>query len=316
MDFFHFFFLPKNNKKCRYSSYDFSWQIRNCCVIFKSRRAVIRIYVIIYIISFVAVYNFLNLYLFNKTKNKVLINNKNVKTHKFNFQSSSRLNSYKNKVKETLSNLEHPYKINLKKYFFIKYIFSPVISIIAYINYRNAYIPIFLFLLSFYSVNYLIYQYKKEEKIKLINEIRNFNLNLVLYLSAYTPLKTALKYSIKALSYERFLKSMEKFVYLYEATGYNLIKSIRELENKFDSHELCMFLNLLKQGEKEGKLIENLERFGETLELSYFKYVKRQSSKQLAYVSIGTVLLLGNIALIVMYPLAIEIINSLQTIFS
>lgn len=276
----------------------------------------IRIYVIIYIISFVAVYNFLDLYLFNKTKNKVLINNKNIKTNKFNFQNNSKFKSYKNKVKKTLSNLENPYKINSKKYFFIKYIFSPVISIIAYINYRSAYVPMFLFLVSFYSVNYLIYQYKKEEKIKLINEIRNFNLNLVLYLSAYTPLKTALKYSIKALSYERFSKSMEKFVYMYEATGYNLIKSIRELENKFDSHELYMFLNLLKQGEKEGKLIENLERFGETLELSYFKYVKRQSSKQLAYVSIGTVILLGNIALVVMYPLAIEIINSLQTIFS
>lgn len=109
---------------------------------------------------------------------------------------------------------------------------------------------------------------------------------------------------------------MEKFVALYEATGFDIKKSIKCLEDKFDSYELEMFISILKQGEKEGKLIESLERYNETLELSYFKYIKRQTSKQLIYVSLGTVLVLGNIALVVMYPLVIEIMNSLSTMFS
>lgn len=109
---------------------------------------------------------------------------------------------------------------------------------------------------------------------------------------------------------------MEKFILLYEATGFDIKKSIKCIENKFNSYELEIFISLLKQGEREGKLIESLERYNETLELSYFKYIKRQTSKQLTYVSLGTVLLLGNITLVVMYPLVIEIINSLGTIFS
>lgn len=272
-----------------------------------------RIYVLILSMSFVAVYNFLNIYLLNKSKNKVLNNRK---TSNFNFQNNRRFQLYKKRINEKLLNLEHPYKLNFNKYFFIKYIFSPFVFIIALINYGKVYISLFIFLISFYSVNYLIYKYKKDENIKLINEIRNYNLNLVLYLSAYTPLKTALKYSVKSLSNGRFKLAMERFAYIYEATGYNLKKSTKVLKDKFDSNELNMFLSILEQGEKEGKLIENLDRFGETLELSYFKYLKRQNSKQLAYLSIGTVLILGNMALVVMYPLAMEIINSLQTIFS
>lgn len=141
-------------------------------------------------------------------------------------------------------------------------------------------------------------------------------MNLILYLSAYTPLKTALKESLKSLTYSRFKTAMYKFVSMYEATGYNIEKAIKCVENKFGSYELQIFIGLLKQGEKEGNLVESLERYNETLELSYFKYIKRQTSKQLTYVSLGTVLLLGNIALVVMYPLVIEIINSLGTIFS
>lgn len=146
--------------------------------------------------------------------------------------------------------------------------------------------------------------------------MKNFNLNLILYLSAFTPLSIALKQSLKSLTYPRFKICMEKFILLYEATGFDIKKSIKCIENKFNSYELEIFISLLKQGEREGKLIESLERYNETLELSYFKYIKRQTSKQLTYVSLGTVLLLGNIALVVMYPLVIEIINSLGTIFS
>ena len=76
-----------------------------------------------------------------------------------------------------------------------------------------------------------------------------------------------------------------------------------------------MFNNLLKQGEKEGKLIEYLERFDETLELSYFKYLKRQGDKQLLYVIMGCMISLGSMSIVVIYPMIIDIINNLQKIF-
>jgi hypothetical protein len=77
-----------------------------------------------------------------------------------------------------------------------------------------------------------------------------------------------------------------------------------------------MFLSILRQGEKEGKLVENLERFDETLELSYFKYLKRQSEKQLIYIVLGVMASLGSMSLVVTYPMVIDIMNNLQQIFS
>lgn len=231
------------------------------------------------------------------------------------FAKNTHINSYRKKIQQNLLNLENPYKLNLTKYIIIKYILSPIFFLIAYINYQNIIISFLLFIITFYLVDFLIYLYKKEENVKIINEIKNFNLNLILYLSCYAPLKTALRNSINSLSYPRIIKAFNRFVYIYEATGYNLFKASKEIEKKFNSYELNMFINLLKQGEKEGKLIENLERFDETLELSYFKYLKRQSDKQLVYVIIGCMLSLGSMSLVVIYPMIIDIMNNLQKIF-
>ena len=77
-----------------------------------------------------------------------------------------------------------------------------------------------------------------------------------------------------------------------------------------------MFLQILIQSENEGCIIENLKRFSETLELSYSKYLRSVANKRLGLVVSGTVLMLINIILVSMYPIVIQVINNLQTIFS
>lgn len=273
------------------------------------RKVVERIYAIIFIFLIIIIYNLINLNLYNKSIRKNLINKTSI------FSKNTYVNSYKEKTQQRLSNLGNPYNINFTKYIVIKFIISPLFFIIAYLNYQNVLVATLLFLSTFYSLNLLIFIFQKEENIKIINEIKNLNLNLILYLSCYAPLKTALKESIKSLSYSRIVDAFNRFAFVYEANGYNLSKASQQIEEKFNSYELRMFINLLKQGEKEGKLIENLERFDETLELSYFKYLKRQGDKQLLYVIMGCMISLGSMSIVVIYPMIIDIINNLQKIF-
>lgn len=269
-----------------------------------------KIYVIIFIFSNLIIYNLINLYLCNKNATKITDNNKS------KISSNIHINSYKKKIEQSLLKLGNPYKLNLKKYLIIKYVISPIVFLIAYLNYNNIIISLLLFLIVFYSINFLIYMFRKEENIKIINEIKNLNLNLILYLSCYTPLKEAIMKAINSLTYPRIIGCLKRFVYIYELNGYNLTSALRVIEEKFSSYELNMFLSLLKQGEKEGKLVENLERFDETLELSYFKYLKRQSEKQLVYILLGIMASLGSMSLTVIYPMVIDIMNNLQQIFS
>lgn len=269
-----------------------------------------KIYVIIFIFSTLIIYNLINLYLCNKNARKVTTNNNSI------FSKNIHIISYKKKIEQNLFNLGNPYKLNLKKYLIIKYVISPIVFLVAYLNYNNIVISLIMFLITFYFINFLIYMFKKEENVKIINEIKNLNLNLILYLSCYTPLKEALIKSINSLTYERIIGCFKRFVYVYELNGYNLTNALKVIEEKFSSYELNMFLNILRQGEKEGKLVENLERFDETLELSYFKYLKRQSEKQLIYIVFGIMASLGSMSLVVIYPMVIDIMNNLQQIFS
>lgn len=271
-----------------------------------------RIEIIIFIFLSILVYNLINIYLFKRKTKKVLVQ----KYNKPNVLSQKYFKSIENHIDQKLFNLNYPYHLTTKKYIITKIIISPLIFILAILNYKTIFIPTILFALSFFSFDYLIYLYKKEEKTILIDELKNLTSNLILCLSTSAPLKLAFKNAIKSLKYKRFIITFEEFVHDYELNGYNLNKALSRLEKKFDSYELSVFASLLRQGEKEGNIIENMERFSETLDLNYFKYLKRQSSKRLMYVTFGTVLSLINIILIVMYPILVKVMGNLQIIFS
>ena len=226
------------------------------------------------------------------------------------------LNKYLNNIESKLFNLGFPYKLSTKKYIVFKYILPIIIFILAILNYRSLKIPIILFLISFFTPNYLLYSYTKNEKNILINEIKNLTNSIVLSLSAYGTLEYALNIAKSTLTYPRFILEFDKFIYEYKMHGYNIKQAAINLEKKFTSYELTLFLSALIQGDSEGNLLEDLEKFSETLELNYFKYLKKKSAERLMYVTLGTVLSLLNIVLVVMYPLFKQVIDNLQIIFS
>lgn len=233
----------------------------------------------------------------------------------FNQKSFKYLNKYLIKIEERLFKLGYPYRITTKKYFFIKYVLSQIVLVVSFINYSNKILAIVIWAVSFFYLDYMIYSFKKSENIIIINELKNLINSIVICLSAYTTLKEALEVSVSALGYKRLQRELKIFIRSYEAYGYDIEKASKVLDGKFDSYELDMFIGILKQSEKDGNVLENLEKFSEILELSYFKYIKRQSARRLINVTLGTVLILLDIALIVMYPIFVQVIQNLQNIF-
>jgi hypothetical protein len=276
------------------------------------QREVDYIYVIIFIALSILIYNLISYYLI-KHKQKVVLKSNNVylSKHKKNFVSS-----YINKIESKLFNLGYPYKLSTKKYIVFKYVLPIVIFIIGVLNYKSIKISLILFLISFFTPNYLLYSYTKDENNILINEIKNITNSIVLSLSAYGTLEYALSTARATLTHTRFILAWDKFIYEYKMYGYNIKQASINLEKKFKSYELSLFLSTLIQGDAEGNLLENLEKFCNTLELNYFKYLKKKSAERLMYVTLGTVLSLVNIVLVVMYPIFKQVIDNLQIIFS
>lgn len=301
----------KNKFFCRFVSYDFSWQayISHVKVIAKGRWT--NIYVIIFIIVFLIIN-----YIFK------LIDLKN-KIQKFSNDIESKINlkpqffsKYENSIQEKLYNFDFPYKLNFKKYLILKYLLPVLVFIVSVINYKKILFPIILAAIVHVFPDLLIKIYNNKQNIQMIKELKVINTNMILYLSSYASLKDAIKLITNSIRDKRIKKHFSKFAYEYEITNFNIKKSADNIIKKFQSKELEMFMRILIQSENEGGIIENLERFNATLELSYFKYLNSQANKRLTLVVIGTILMLGNIIVICMYPIIIQVFNSLQQMFS
>lgn len=275
-------------------------------------REVTDIYALMYIALSILVYNLIfYINVFRKQKTVFKSNNIYLSKSKKNF-----INSYINKIELKLFNLGYPYNLNTKKYIVSKYVLSTIVFFIAILNYGSIKIPLIIFLIIFFTPNYLLYNYYKNESNILINEIKNVTNSIILSLSAYGTLENSLNMAKATIEYTRFSREFEKFIYEYKMYGYNIKQAAISLEKKFKSYELSLFLSTLIQGDKEGSLQESLEKFSETLELNYFKYLKKKSAQRLLYVTLGTVFSLVNIILVVMYPILKQVIDNLQVIFS
>lgn len=269
------------------------------------------IYVLIYVTLIVLIFNLISLYIVLKKQRYILSDGKKYLSHKKRY-----LSKYVNKIESKLFNLGYPYKLTTKKYLVIKYIVSILVFIISYFNYKSFKVPSMLLIIIFLIPDYLVYSYTKKERNILIGELRNIVNSMIICLSSYATLKDSLILALESIKYKRFKESYEAFVNEYNMNGYRLNEPSKTLERKFNTYELSLFLGTLLQGEKEGSLLEGLEKYKDTLELNYFKYLKQKAGRNLLYVTLGTVLSLINIVIVVMYPILVQVLDSLQLIFS
>ena len=214
-----------------------------------------------------------------------------------------------------MDNIGNPYGLNLKKYIFFKYLLSIALFIIMYINSKNLIAAIILFLSLYFLPNILINKYLKNESIIINNEISNIVQSIILSLSANMTLYDSLKTSINSIDYIRLKKEYSKFIENYMMYNFNILKAISIFSTKFNSYDFYMFLSMLSQGEKEGNIIEILDTFYDSLQLTYLKNLKYKSSQRSLMIILSTILILMNSFAIVLYPIVIEISSSFTQMF-
>lgn len=244
-------------------------------------------------------------------KSKFVSNNNFFNLYKFNLYE----NNFK-KYNAILSNLGNPYGINFLKFKIMKFVISPIILILVFYRSNNFIISFIYFLCFFNLPNFLIYIYTKNESLKIINDISEISNNLRLALSCNIPLNESLKYVKNNIKYKRFRESFEVFTNDYLMYNFNIIKAVDNFKLKFNSYEFNMLLNIVVQGEKEGKMVESLSIFSETLDLSYFKYLKYNETKRVLFVTISAIISLINISILAVYPIIVQISENLQNIFN
>jgi len=267
---------------------------------------------VLLILSIFLSYNIISVYNTNR-KSKLISSNKFLSPIKF--QPKFQKNNF-NRYKAILNNLENPYGLNFKRFKILKYFISPFVFILIIFRSYNIILSLITFSFFFYLPNLLINIYIKNESLKIINDISEVTSSLKLALSCNIPLHESLKYVTNNIEYKRFREKFDLFVNDYLMYNFNMIKAVDNFRLKFNSYEFNMFLNIIIQGEKEGKMVESLTMFSETLDLSYFKYLKYNETKRVVFVTMASIVSLVNITIMAIYPIIMQISDNLQNIFS
>lgn len=262
------------------------------------------------------IYRLITEYLSEKKSKRISVNLVKIQNYEKVNKLPIFLRNYLYNIKDVLSRLDYPYKLTLKKYLIIKYILSIICLYISIINNNSIFLSLIILCLVFYIPNLLIAMFKKNEKILVISEMRNITNAIIISLSASLSLEEAIKSSINVINNKRLKEAYDQFIRYYRISGYNIRKSIDILKTKFNYYEMELFVSTLINSEKEGNISQGLEKYNIILDISYSKYLIKENSKRLLYLTLGTVVSLINIIIIVMYPMFMEVWSNLQTIFS
>lgn len=274
------------------------------------------IYEIILLVIFtIIIYKVLDKYLIEQKQKKINLSLDN--SSKINLEIlPSSINKYLSNIKNNLFNLSYPYSLTLKKYIFIKYVLSIVFFIISIINKNNILVSLMILIFTYFIPNLLIQLFRKNERALVIKNLRSIVNTLIISLSASLTLENSIKTSIMAIDYIRLRKEFEAFLNNYRTYGYNMRKAINIFKERFNYYEVELFTSALLNAENDGNIIHSLEKYNMVLDISYSKYLARENSKRMLYLTFGMVLSLINIIIIIMYPMFIEVSENLQVIFS
>lgn len=258
-------------------------------------------------------YNLISYY-FIKNKEKFISTKKNI------FSKTKLLTKiYKRyfiTVQNNLNSLGNPYGLDIIKYVFIKYILSTISLVIFVIQKRNFIQIVLVFLILFYLPNILISNYRKKEKIYVINSLQDIINNMQISLATNNSLYNSLKFSSMNLNYSRFKESFLNFIEEYKIYNFNINKASKKLLDKFKQEELKTFIEILSDNLSTKNTLELLDRFKDVTER------KEESSIKNYYIKLNSCLLILSIIILVLsfvvviYPISIQIIYSLNTILN
>lgn len=273
-----------------------------------------QIYEIIKIsLSIVLSYNLISYY-FIKNKEKFISTKRSI------FSNTKLLKNFQQRyfitVQEELNYLGNPYGLNITKYVFIKYILSIFLVILFAIQKRSFIQIILIFLILFFLPNVLILNYKKKESIHVINDLQSIINNMQISLATSNNLYDSLKFALMNVRYNRFKESFLDFVEEYKMYNYNVKKASKKLIDKFSQKELKTFVEILDDNKSCKNTLELLERFKEVTNRKEESALKNYYMKLNSYILCMSIIILILSFVLVIYPISIQILKSLNTILN
>lgn len=273
-----------------------------------------QIYEIIKIsLSIVLSYNLISYY-FIKNKEKFISTKRSI------FSNTKLLKNFQQRyfitVQEELNYLGNPYGLNITKYVFIKYILSIFLVILFAIQKRSFIQIILIFLILFFLPNVLILNYKKKESIHVINDLQSIINNMQISLATSNNLYDSLKFALLNVRYNRFKESFLDFVEEYKMYNYNVKKASKKLIDKFSQKELKTFVEILDDNKSCKNTLELLERFKEVTNRKEESALKNYYMKLNSYILCMSIIILILSFVLVIYPISIQILKSLNTILN
>lgn len=269
--------------------------------------------ILFFVISFILVQHYVTKNEADKYKKKNRINQLSSK-EKYLKNFLIKINYFKHKD-EFLSKQGYPLNLNIFTYYAFKIILLLFFMLSASINYGERIIVVFFSIIGYFLIDIYILINKKTRDAEICTDLLNVVNSISLQLSAHITLKESLKKQFEICENKDFKRAMLAFSTKYELSELSVEKAIQELKSKFELTEINMFCNALKEYNKVENIKEVLENLSEMLRKKYIDKLKQTTRTKILYITCGVVVALGNIILIIFYPLFISIGQGFNTIF-
>lgn len=269
--------------------------------------------ILFFAISFILVQHYVTKNEADKYKKKNRINRLSSK-EKYLKNFLIKINYFKHKD-EFLSKQGYPLNLNIFTYYVFKIILLLFFMLSASINYGEKIIVVVFSIIGYFLIDIYILINKKTRDAEICTDLLNVVNSISLQLSAHITLKESLKKQFEICENKDFKRAMLAFSTKYELSELSVEKAIQELKSKFELTEINMFCNALKEYNKVENIKEVLENLSEMLRKKYIDKLKQTTRTKILYITCGVVVALGNIILIIFYPLFISIGQGFNTIF-
>ncbi len=130
------------------------------------------------------------------------------------------------------------------------------------------------------------------------------------------PLYEAMKRCSDVIQYKRFKDNYITFIEELRIYNFEISKPSKKLLDKFDYDEVYSLVNILKESKRNDSIIALLDTLKSTISTKIYSNTKNYYLKDTYGIMFLTVLLLLSCFLVVIYPISVQILNSLNIILS
>ena len=157
---------------------------------------------------------------------------------------------------------------------------------------------------------------REHEKKAVLIDVLNVCECLRVQLSSQISLNNALKNLVQLCKNQEFKRYLTDLFLEYELSKYTVCISAGKLGKRFPYSEIKIFLSVLNQQIQGTSGLEGLDNLIVTLKEKYVEFLEEATKNKIALMIAGVFFIVMNLAAISIYPVMIESLESIQSIFS